>query len=44
MVTDYAAERLAAGRTVPPDAGAVLEAARAATCTTDNASTDPTDR
>lgn len=39
MVTDYAAERLAAGRTVPPDAGAVLEAARAATT-----STDTTDR
>jgi hypothetical protein len=39
MVTDYAAERLAAGRTVPPDAAAVLEAARAATT-----STDTTDR
>jgi hypothetical protein len=31
MVTDYAAERLAAGRTVPTDAGVVLEAARPAT-------------
>ena len=39
MVRDYAAERLAAGRTVPPDAAAVLEAARAATT-----STDTTDR
>ncbi|WP_242652978.1 EboA domain-containing protein [Intrasporangium flavum] len=33
MVTDYAAERLAAGRTVPADASTVLEAARATTTT-----------
>ena len=45
MVTDYAAERLAAGRTVPADAATVLAAARAAT-TTDTTSTasTPTDR
>ncbi len=42
MVTDYATERLAAGRTVPPDASTVLAAARAAATSTDT--TDTNDR
>ncbi|WP_323095865.1 EboA domain-containing protein [Intrasporangium sp. YIM S08009] len=46
MVTDYAAERLAAGRTVPSDASTVLEAARTASAdiTVATDPTDPTDR